>query len=264
MNDATKAVGVIHPTAIIDPSAVIGKNVSIGPWTIVGPDVQIGDGCDIASHVVIRGPTVIGVNNKIFQFSTIGDATPDLKYNGEPTRLIIGDNNVIREGVTIHRGTIQDKGETIIGSDNLLMAYVHIGHDCVVGNHCILVNNASISGHVYVGDWTILSGYVLVHQFVHIGPHCFVGPAAWIYHDVPAFVTAFGSPAEPRTINREGLKRRGFSADQIALANKAYKLLYRRGLQLDEALKEISALGDDDIISMLLASIENSTRGIIR
>jgi UDP-N-acetylglucosamine acyltransferase len=255
---------VIDPTAIIDPSAIIGENVSIGPWTIIGADVEIGVGCDIASHVVVRGPTKMGANNKIFQFSTIGDDTPDLKYNGESTRLIIGDNNTIREGVTIHRGTVQDNSETIIGNDNLLMAYVHIGHDCVVGNNCILVNNASISGHVYVGDWTILSGYVLVHQFVHIGPHCFIGPAAFIYHDVPAFVTAFGSPAEPRTINREGLKRRGFSSDQIALANKAYKLLYRRGLGLDEALKEIIALGDDEIISMLLASVENSTRGIIR
>lgn len=255
---------MIDPRAIVDPSAIIGDNVSIGPWTIIGPDVEIGDGCEIASHVVIKGPTVMGANNKIFQFSTIGDATPDLKYNGEPTRLLIGDNNVIREGVTIHRGTVQDNSETAIGSDNLLMAYVHIGHDCVLGNHVIMVNNASISGHVYVGDWTILSGYSLVHQFVHIGPHCFIGPAAFTYHDVPAFVTAFGSPAEPRTINREGLKRRGFSADQIALANKAYKLLYRRGLQLEEALKAISELGDDEVIKMLLNSVENSSRGIIR
>jgi UDP-N-acetylglucosamine acyltransferase len=255
---------MIDPRAIVDPSAIIGDNVSIGPWTIIGPDVEIGDGCEIASHVVVKGPTVMGVNNKIFQFSTIGDATPDLKYNGEPTRLLIGDNNVIREGVTIHRGTVQDNSETVIGSHNLLMAYVHIGHDCVVGDHVIMVNNASISGHVYVGDWTILSGYSLVHQFVHIGPHCFIGPAAFTYHDVPAFVTAFGSPAEPRTINREGLKRRGFSADQIALANKAYKLLYRRGLQLEEALKAISELGDDEVIKMLLNSVENSSRGIIR
>jgi UDP-N-acetylglucosamine acyltransferase len=242
----------------------LAKDVSVGPWTIIGPGVEIGDGCEIASHVVIKGPTVIGRNNKIFQFSTVGEDTPDLKYKGEPTRLIIGDNNVIREGVTIHRGTVQDNSETRIGSDNLLMAYVHVGHDCVVGNHVIMVNNAAISGHVYVGDWTILSGYCLVHQFVHIGPHCFVGPAAFVYHDVPAFVTAFGSPAEPRTINREGLKRRGYSVEQIALANKAYKLLYRRGLQLDEALKAIADLGEDDVVSMLLSSLENSSRGIIR
>jgi len=255
---------MIDSSAIVDPSAVLGENVSIGPWTIIGPNVEIGDGCEIASHVVIKGPTFIGRNNKIFQFSTLGEDTPDLKYKGEPTRLIIGDNNVIREGVTIHRGTVQDKSETRIGNHNLLMAYVHVGHDSVVGDHVIMVNNASISGHVHVGDWTILSGYCLVHQFVNIGPHCFIGPAAFIYHDVPAFVTAFGSPAEPRTINREGLKRRGYSADQIALANKAYKLLYRRGLQLDEALKAIADLGDDEVVAMLLSSLENSSRGIIR
>ena len=255
---------MIDPRAIVDPSAVLGENVSIGPWTIIGADVEIGDGCEIASHVVVKGPTVMGCNNKIYQFSSIGDDTPDLKYNGEPTRLVIGDNNVIREGVTIHRGTVQDNSETRIGSDNLLMAYVHVGHDCVIGNHVIMVNNSAISGHVTVGDWTILSGYSLVHQFVHIGPHCFVGPAAFIYHDVPAFVTAFGSPAEPRTINREGLKRRGYSVEQIALANKAYKLLYRRGLQLEEALTAIAELGDDEIITMLLTSLESSSRGIIR
>jgi UDP-N-acetylglucosamine acyltransferase len=255
---------VIHPNAIIDPSAKIGNNVTVGPWTTIGPDVEIGDDCNIASHVVIKGPTKMGSGNSIFQFSTIGDGTPDLKYKGEPTKLIIGNNNVIREGVTIHRGTIQDQGETIIGNDNLLMAYAHVGHDCVIGDHVILVNNASISGHVYVGDWAILSGYALVHQFVHIGPHCFVGPAAFVYHDIPAFITAFGSPAEPRTINREGLKRRGFDADQIALANQAYKLLYRRGLQLDESIKAIKKLGDDPAITMFLTSLENSTRGIIR
>jgi len=255
---------VIHPSAIIDPSAKIGNNVTVGPWTTIGADVVIGDDCIIASHVVIKGPTIMGSGNHIYQFSTIGDGTPDLKYNDEPTKLIIGDNNVIREGVTIHRGTIQDKGETIIGHDNLLMAYAHVGHDCVIGDHAILVNNASISGHVYVGDWAILSGYALVHQFVHIGAHCFVGPAAFVYHDIPAFITAFGSPAEPRTINREGLKRRGYDADQVALANQAYKLLYRRGLQLDESIKAIKKLGDDVLIKMFLTSLENSTRGIIR
>ncbi len=255
---------MIHPSAIIDPSAKIADNVTIGPWTTIGADVEIGEGCNIASHVVVKGPTTIGSGNHIFQFSTIGDGTPDLKYKDEPTKLIIGNNNVIREGVTIHRGTIQDKGETIIGNNNLLMAYAHVGHDCVIGDHAILVNNASISGHVYVGDWAILSGYALVHQFVHIGAHCFVGPAAFVYHDIPSFVTAFGSPAEPRTINREGLKRRGFTADQIALANQAYKLLYRRGLQLDESIKAIAKLGDDPAIKMFLTSLENSTRGIIR
>ncbi|MDB9977517.1 acyl-ACP--UDP-N-acetylglucosamine O-acyltransferase [Porticoccaceae bacterium] len=255
---------MIHPSAIIDSSAVIGKNVTVGPWTTIGPDVDIGDGCHISSHVVIKGPSNLGKKNKIYQFSTVGEDTPDLKYKGEPTRLVIGDNNTIREGVTIHRGTIQDKNETRIGDNNLLMAYAHVGHDCLVGSNIIMGNNSAIAGHVEVGDWAIISGYSLIHQFVSLGPHCFIGPAAFVYHDVPAYVTAFGSPAEPRTINREGLKRRDFSIEQIALANKAYKILYRRGLQLDEALKLIAELGDDVVISMLLQSLERSTRGIIR
>jgi UDP-N-acetylglucosamine acyltransferase len=255
---------VIDSQAIIDPSATIGENVSIGPWTVIGPDVVIGDNCQIASHVVIRGPSFIGANNKIYQFSTIGDDTPDLKYKGEPTKLIIGDDNVIREGVTIHRGTVQDRGETVIGNNNLLMAYAHVGHDSVIGDNVIMVNNSSLAGHVTVGDWAILSGYSLIHQYVSVGAHSFVGPAAFSYHDVPAFVTAFGSPAEPRTINKEGLKRRGFTAEQIALANKAYKLLYRRGLSLEESIEAIAELGDDIVIETLLNSLKASTRGIIR
>jgi|TARA_B110000503_G_scaffold39626_2_gene65163 UDP-N-acetylglucosamine acyltransferase len=255
---------VIHPSAIIDPSAVIGENVTVGPWTTIGPDVKIGDGCSISSHVVIKGPSTLGKNNRIYQFSTVGEDTPDLKYKGEPTQLVIGDNNTIREGVTIHRGTIQDKNETLIGNNNLFMAYAHVGHDSVVGSNVIMGNNSAIAGHVELGDWVIVSGYSLIHQFVSLGPHCFIGPAAFVYHDVPAYVTAFGSPAEPRTINREGLKRRGFTIEQISLANKAYKILYRRGLQLDEALKLIAELGDDLVITMLLQSVERSTRGIIR
>ncbi|MBT4210428.1 MAG: acyl-ACP--UDP-N-acetylglucosamine O-acyltransferase [Porticoccaceae bacterium] len=255
---------MIHPSAIIDSSAVIGKNVTVGPWTTIGPDVSIGDGCHISSHAVIKGPSVLGKNNRIYQFSTVGEDTPDLKYKGEPTRLVIGDNNTIREGVTIHRGTIQDKSETRIGDNNLLMAYAHVGHDCIVGSNIVMGNNSAIAGHVELGDWAIISGYSLIHQFVSLGPHSFIGPAAFVYHDVPAYVTAFGSPAEPRTINREGLKRRDFSIEQIALANKAYKVLYRRGLQLDEALKLIAELGDDVVITMLLQSLERSTRGIIR
>jgi UDP-N-acetylglucosamine acyltransferase len=255
---------VIDSQAIIDPSATIGENVSIGPWTVIGPNVVIGDNCQIASHVVIRGPSFIGANNKIYQFSTIGDDTPDLKYKGEPTKLIIGDDNVIREGVTIHRGTVQDRGETVIGNKNLLMAYAHVGHDSVIGDNVIMVNNSSLAGHVNVGDWAILSGYSLIHQYVSVGAHSFIGPAAFSYHDVPAFVTAFGSPAEPRTINKEGLKRRGFTTEQIALANKAYKLLYRRGLSLEEGIEAIAELGDDIVIETLLNSLKASTRGIIR
>ncbi|MDB3925616.1 acyl-ACP--UDP-N-acetylglucosamine O-acyltransferase [Porticoccaceae bacterium] len=255
---------MIDSQAIIDPSATIGENVSIGPWTVIGPNVVIGDNCQIASHVVIRGPSFIGANNKIYQFSTIGDDTPDLKYKGEPTKLIIGDDNVIREGVTIHRGTVQDRGETVIGNKNLLMAYAHVGHDSVIGDNVIMVNNSSLAGHVNVGDWAILSGYSLIHQYVSVGAHSFIGPAAFSYHDVPAFVTAFGSPAEPRTINKEGLKRRGFTTEQIALANKAYKLLYRRGLSLEEGIEAIAELGDDIVVETLLNSLKASTRGIIR
>ena len=255
---------MIHPQAIVDPRAQLDEGVSVGPFTTIGADVKIAAGTVVSSHVVLKGPTEIGRNNRIFQFASVGEDTPDLKYQGEPTRLTIGDNNVIREGVTIHRGTVQDRGETVIGSDNLLMAYVHIGHDCVVGNHTILVNNASISGHVVVDDWAILSGYSLVHQFVQIGAHAFVGPGSFLYHDVPAFVTATGSPAEPRTINREGMKRRGFTAEQIALVNKAYKTLYRRGLTLEQALAELAALGDDSALALFHTSLERSQRGIIR
>jgi UDP-N-acetylglucosamine acyltransferase len=255
---------MIHPQAIVDPAAELHASVEVGPFTTIGPDVKIAAGSVIGSHVVIKGPTEIGANNRIFQFASVGEDTPDLKYRGEPTRLLIGDNNVIREGVTIHRGTVQDRGETVIGSDNLLMAYVHIGHDCVVGNHTIFVNNASISGHVVVDDWAILSGYSLVHQYVQIGGHAFIGPGSFLYHDVPAFVTATGSPAEPRTINREGMKRRGFSAEQVALVNKAYKIVYRRGLTMEEAQQQIAALGDDPATLQFLASLVRSSRGIIR
>ncbi|MCK9505444.1 MAG: acyl-ACP--UDP-N-acetylglucosamine O-acyltransferase [Porticoccaceae bacterium] len=256
---------MIDPRAIIDPSAVIGENVSIGPWTMVGANVEVGDNTVINSHVVVKGPARIGKNNRIFQFSTIGEDTPDLKYKGEPTRLIIGDNNTIREGVTIHRGTVQDRAETRIGDNNLLMAYVHIGHDCVVGSNCILVNNASLAGHVVMGDWAILSGYVLVHQFVSIGAHAFAGAGTFLTHDLPPYVMAMGSPAEARTINAEGLKRRDFSRQQIAAINQAYKIIYRRGLKLEEAIAELDAMTDQvEVIQPLADFLRNSSRGIVR
>ena len=255
---------MIHPSAIVHESAKIGKEVKIGPWTQIGENVEIGDKCEISSHVVVKGPTIVGNSNKIYQFATVGDDTPDLKYKGEKTELVIGSNNIIREGVTIHRGTIQDKGITSIGDNNLFMAYAHIGHDCTIGDNIIMTNNAAISGHVTVGDWAILSGFAAVHQYVSLGAHCFIGPTAFVYHDVPAYVTVSGNPAEPRTINREGLKRRGFSPDDIAIINKAYKILYRRGLQLEEAKQEIKALGSQCVLEVLLKSIESSTRGIIR
>ena len=215
--------------AIVDESAVLADDVEVGPWTLIGPDVEIGPGCKIESHVVIRGPTRIGANNHIYQFSTVGESTPDLKYQDEPTRLIIGDNNVIREHCSIHRGTVQDQSLTRIGDNNLLMAYVHVGHDSVIGNHCILVNNASLAGHVYVGDWSILSGYTLVHQYCKIGAHSFTGMGSAVGKDIPAYVMVAGAPAAARSINSEGLKRRDFSAEQIANISKAFKIIYRRG-----------------------------------
>jgi UDP-N-acetylglucosamine acyltransferase len=255
----------IHPTAIVDPSASIAADVIIGPYAIIGPQVTIGKGSRIESHAVVKGPSIIGEDCHIFQFATVGEATPDLKYQGEETWLKMGDRNVVREGATIHRGTIQDLGETRIGSDNLIMAYAHVGHDCVIGNHCILVNNSSLAGHVWVGDWAILGGYTLVHQRVKIGAHAFTGFGTGVSMDVPAFVTASGHRAEPKGINSEGLKRRGYTAEQIANITKAYKLLYRRKLKLDEALVQIRAIDPDcEELGLFISSISSSTRGIMR
>jgi len=256
---------LIDPRAIIDPSAKLGEDVSVGPWSIIGPDVEIGDGTIIESHVIVKGPSVIGKNNHIFQFSSVGEDTPDLKYKGEATRLVIGDNNVIRENVTIHRGTVQDRSETTIGSDNLLMAYVHVGHDSVIGSHCVLVNNTALAGHVHVGDWSILAGYTLVHQFCHLGAHCFTGMGTAIGKDVPAYVMVTGQPAGAKSINAEGLRRRGFSKDEIATITKAFKLVYRRGLTKDEALVELRALAEDcNALNVMIDSIDQSARGIVR
>lgn len=256
---------MIDSRAIVDPGATLADDVVVGPWSIIGPDVVIEEGCVIASHVVIKGPTTIGKKNKIFQFATVGEDTPDLKYNGEPTRLIIGDNNVIREGVTIHRGTVQDRFETTVGSDNLLMAYVHIGHDSVVGNHCVFANNAACAGHVVIGDWAILGGYTLVHQFCHIGDHCFTGMGSVIGKDVPAYVTVNGSPAAAKGINMEGLKRRGFSSEAIAAIRRAYKVVYRQGLTTEEALSKLHGLYEQhNDIGPMIASLESSKRGIVR
>lgn len=256
---------MIDSSAIIHPSAKLAPDVQVGPWTVIGPDVEIGEGSVIASHVVIKGPTVIGKHNRIFQFSTVGEDTPDLKYKGEPTRLVIGDHNTIREGVTIHRGTIQDRSETTIGNHNLLMAYVHVGHDSVIGDHCILVNNVALAGHVHIGDWAILSGFTLVHQFCKIGTHSFSGMGSAIGKDVPAYIMVNGSPAEAKNINVEGLRRRGFTKDDINLMTKAYKIIYRRGLTLDEALAELNPLAaESPALQLLVDSLNSSTRGIVR
>lgn len=258
-------MSLIDPRAIIDPSAKLAANVQVGPWTIIGPEVEIGEGTVIASHVVIKGPTVIGRDNKIYQFSSVGEDTPDLKYQGEPTRLIMGDRNVIREGVTIHRGTVQDRSETRIGNDNLLMAYVHVGHDSVIDNHCILVNNTALAGHVHVGDYAILSGYTLVHQYCHIAPYSFTAMGTAVGKDVPAFVTVAGNPAEARSMNFEGMRRRGFSPATVQALRRAYKLVYRSGLTVDEAVEQlIDSAAEHPEVALFRDSIRHSTRGITR
>lgn len=256
---------MIHPSAIIDPSAKIADGVEIGPFSIIGADVEIGEGTVIGPHVIVRGPTVIGKNNRIFQFSSIGEECQDKKYKGEPTRLIIGDNNVIREACTFHRGTVQDNGTTIVGSDNLFMVNVHIAHDVVVGNNCILANDTNVAGHVHIGDWVILGGASQVHQFCVIGAHSMCGAATVVLKDIPAYVMAMGYPAQPHGLNTEGLKRRGFSADSISLLRKAYKTLYRQGLTLAEALPLLQAeAAQQPALQVLVDSLNASTRGIIR
>lgn len=256
---------MIHSQAIVDTGASLAEDVRVGPWTYIGPDVEIGPGCIIEPHVVLRGPTRIGANNHIYQFSSVGEATPDRKYRGEPTRLVIGDNNVIRENVTIHRGTVQGRAETTIGSDNLIMAYVHVGHDSVIGDNVVLVNNSALAGHVRVGDWAVLSGYTLVHQFCQIGEHAFTGMGSAIGKDVPAFVTVSGAPAQAKTINLEGLRRRGFSASAIGQLRRAFKIVYREGLTLDLAVKRLESMADKspEVIAFI-HSIRTSERGLVR
>ena len=256
---------MIHDQAIVDPAARLADDVTVGPWTFIGPDVEIGPGCIIEPHVIIKGPTRMGAGNHIYQFSSIGEATPDRKYRNEPTRLVIGDNNVIREGVTIHRGTVQDRSETTIGNNNLLMAAVHVGHDCVIGDNTILVNNVALAGHVSVGDWAILGGYTLVHQFCKIGVHSFSGMGTAIGKDVPAFVTVSGAPAQAKTINAEGMRRRGFTSDAINDLRRAYKIIYKQGLTLDIALQRLELMmSASPEVQLLTESLHASERGIVR
>lgn len=256
---------MIHPAAIVEPGAKIHPSASIGPWSYIGAGVEIGPETIVESHVVIKGPTRIGARNHIYQFSSVGEATPDLKYRNEPTELHIGDENIIRENVTIHRGTVQDQGLTQIGCRNLIMAYVHIGHDSVVGNNTILVNNAALAGHVVVGDWAILSGYTLVHQFCKIGEHSFSGMGTAIGKDVPAYITVAGSPAEAKTINAEGLRRRGFDQHAIAELRRAYKIIYRQGLTLDAAIARLETMViETPQVGPLVESLRSSERGIVR
>ncbi|MDT0502629.1 MULTISPECIES: acyl-ACP--UDP-N-acetylglucosamine O-acyltransferase [unclassified Halomonas] len=255
---------MIHPTALIDPAARLADDVEIGPFTVVGPDVEIGPGSRIGPHVVIKGPTVLGARTRIFQFASVGEDCQDKKYNGEPTRLVMGDDNVVREGVTLHRGTIQDRGETTIGSRNLFMAYVHVGHDCVIGSDCILANQVTLAGHVKIGDFAIIGGLSAVHQFCHFGTHAMAGGGSIITKDTPAYVMINGNPAQVHGLNLVGLKRRGFSRDALKALGEAYKLVYRQGLTVDQALVEIRRRFQAVETEAFAASIEVSTRGIVR
>lgn len=256
---------MIHPTAIIDPAAELGANVQVGAYSIIGPDVNIGDNTIIAAHVTIEGPTTIGHDNHIYQFNSIGAAPQDKKFADEPTTLTIGNGNTIREFCTFNRGTIQDRGDTAIGHDNWIMAYVHLAHDCVIGNHTIVANNSTLAGHVNIGDWVILGGFTQVHQFVTVGAHAFTGYGSGISKDVPAYVTTQGHPCRPVGINSEGLKRRGFTSEQIMTIKRAYKTLYREGLRFQEAKDKIRAqVADAPELQVLMDSLDASTRGVIR
>jgi UDP-N-acetylglucosamine acyltransferase len=255
---------VIHSTAIIHPKAELGKNVTVGPFCIIDANVTIGDNTTLKSHVVVKGKTTIGSGNHFFQFGSIGEDCQDKKYKGELTELIIGDNNVFREGVTAHRGTIQDKGITRIGSHNLFMTNAHIAHDCVIGDNSILATLCTLAGHVTVGDWVILGGMTAVHQFCHIGSHSFVGGGVIVLRDVPHYVM-LGEGSLPRGINSEGLRRRGFSAETIMQIKRAYKVLYRNGNRAEEAVAIMREMGKETAEILPLADfVEQSTRGIVR
>jgi UDP-N-acetylglucosamine acyltransferase len=261
--------GLIHPTALVDPAAELDSSVSVGPFAVIGPHVRIGRGTSIGAHCVIDGHTTLGADNQIFQFASIGAPPQDKKYAGEPTRLEIGNGNTIREFVTINTGTAQDEGVTSLGHDNWIMAYVHIAHDCRIGHHTILANAVQLAGHVHVGDWAFLGGMTGVHQFVHVGAHAMAAFQTRLTQDLPPFVIAGGNPAEAQSINAEGLRRRGYSAERITLVKQMYRLLYRKGLTLDAAGHEIEALrGEvaeaDADIGLMQAFLSTASRGIVR
>jgi len=256
---------VIHSTAIIDGSASIARDVEIGPYSIIGADVAIDSGTWIGPHVVINGPTHIGKNNKIFQFASIGEMPQDKKYNGEPTRLEIGDGNVIREYVTINRGTAQDTGLTKVGNNNWIMAYVHIAHDCMLGNNIVMANATSLAGHVTIEDHVITGGYSLIYQFCSLGAYCFTGFGAHVNKDIPPYVTVAGQMAKPFGINAEGLRRNNFSSESVSAIKKAYKLLYRSNMMLSEASEKIAEMSQETPeLAPMLDFIAKSQRGIIR
>jgi UDP-N-acetylglucosamine acyltransferase len=259
----------IHPTAIVDPGAELDGSVTVGPYTLIGPHVKIGAGTTVAGHVVIEGHTTIGRDNRIFQFGSIGAANQDKKYQGEPTELVIGDRNTLREFVTLHVGTVQDKAVTRIGDDNWIMAYTHIAHDCVVGNHTTLANNATLAGHVELGDWVTIGGLTGIHQFVKVGAHAMVGFASAVSQDVPPFMLVDGNPLAVRGVNVVGLKRRDFSAERIAAVRQMHKLLYREGRTLEAArtaIAELAAATPEAAVDVTLMGgfLAAATRGIAR
>ena len=256
---------MIHATAIIAKTAVIADDVEIGPYSVIGEYVEIGSRTKVDSHVVINGPTKIGTDNHIYQYASVGDDPQDKKYADEVTRLTIGDRNTIREFCTLSRGTTQGGGETLVGDDNWIMAYVHIAHDCVIGSKIIMANNATLGGHVHINDWVICGGFSGIHQFCRIGVHAFLGMYSAVNRDVPAYTMVAGQPAVPKGINSEGLKRRDFGSDELRNIKNAYKLVYRKGLKLADAMEQIEALIEDQPeLSPFLESLRSSERGLSR
>lgn len=259
----------IHPTALVDAGALLDDTVSVGPYAVIGAEVRIGAGTSVGAHCVIDGRTTIGRDNRIFPFAALGAAPQDMKYGGEPTELVIGHRNTIREFCTFNRGTVQDAGATRVGDDNWVMAYVHLAHDVQLGSHTILANNATLAGHVHVGDWAIVGGLSGVHQFVHIGAHVMTGFQSHVAQDVPPYMTVAGHPLAVHGYNAEGLRRRGFSRERIAQVKQMHRLLYREGLTLDQAREAIAALrgaveGGDADVQAMLDFLAASTRGIVR
>lgn len=256
---------MIAPTAIVDDSAELADDVTIGPFTVIGSNVKIGAGTVVGSHVVIKGPTTIGKQNRIYQFSSIGEDPQDKKYAAEITRLEIGDRNTIREFASMHRGTVQDHGVTRIGNDNLFMAYTHVAHDCMIGDHVIMANGASLAGHVRLHSHAILGGFTLVHQFTQIGQYSFAAMGSAITQDIPPFVMVGGKPTRPHGINSVGMERNGISAEDIRLIRKAYKIIYKMNLRLEDAIDQMEDLaGDSKELSAMVSFLRNVTRGILR
>ncbi|RPI12660.1 MAG: acyl-ACP--UDP-N-acetylglucosamine O-acyltransferase [Lysobacterales bacterium] len=255
----------IHPTALVDPGAVLADGVQVGAYAVIGPGVEIGANTIVGPHAVVQGPARIGADNQIFQFASVGAAPQDKKYKGEPTRLEIGDRNIVRECVTLNRGTTKDEGVTRIGNDNLFMAYSHVAHDCRIGNHCVLANNATLGGHVYLGDWVIMGGLSGIHQFCKVGAHAFIANNAAVTRDVPPYVMAVGQPAAAHSVNSEGLKRRGFTPEQIRNIRNAFRTLYRSGLKLADATAQLAALvPEQPELGLIVEFLPQSTRSIVR